>query len=130
MRIKSILGLTLLLAAAAPAFAADSPFLGKWTASAVTAGGEISETLTVTKTAEGYAVDGKPVVAPPPGSPQATPGTDIVLEGNNFSYKRSIDFGGQAVVITYTGVINGDTFTGEAEIGGMKIPYNGVRIKD
>jgi len=128
MRIKPMLALALLLAAA-PAFAADSPFLGKWTASAVTPGGEVSETLEVTKTADGYAVTAK-LVAPAPGQPEAGPGTDIVLDGDKFSYKRSVDIGGNKVDITYTGVVSGDTFTGNVEIAGMgQIPYKGVRIK-
>ena len=33
-------------------------------------------------------------------------------------------------MITYSGVVSGDTFTGEIDLGGLgKVPYNGVRIK-
>jgi hypothetical protein len=37
---------------------------------------------------------------------------------------------GGTIVITYTGVVSGDTFAGTAEIGGMgKLAYTGVRVK-
>jgi len=32
-------------------------------------------------------------------------------------------------VLTYTGVVSGDKFTGTAEVGGFQVPYNGVRAK-
>ena len=131
MRIFRTLVVTLALATAAPAFCADSPFVGKWTASAVTPGGDVSETVTCVKTADGYSITARLVVPGPPGSPEAGPGTDIKLEGNTFSYKRSVDLGGNALVITYSGVITGDTFTGEVDMGGMaKVPYKGVRVKE
>jgi hypothetical protein len=49
---------------------------------------------------------------------------DIVLSGDNFSYKRKIG----ELVITYTGVVAGNTFTGTVDIGGYKLPYTGVRV--
>ena len=36
---------------------------------------------------------------------------------------------GGTLVITYTGVVSGDTFTGTADMGFAKVPYTGVRIK-
>jgi hypothetical protein len=56
----------------------------------VTLGGNVSETLTVTKTAAGYAIKAELVVPPPEGTPQAGPGADIVLDGDKFSYKRTM----------------------------------------
>src|SRR5262249_46520083 len=61
---------------AAPAF--GQSFVGTWTATATTPGGEVSEALTVVKTAGGYAVTAKPIGAAE-GSPTAGPGTDVVL---------------------------------------------------
>jgi hypothetical protein len=107
---------------AAPAF--GQSFVGEWTATATTGGGEIAETITVVKTADGYAITAKLVV--PTGGPEAGPGEEIVLDGDNFSYKRRIG----DLVFIYTGVVSGDTFTGTAEIAGFKVPYNGVRNKD
>jgi hypothetical protein len=49
-----------------------------------------------------------------------------VLDGDRFSYKRTV---GDMLVITYTGVVTGDTFKGTVSIGGFETPYNEVRRK-
>jgi hypothetical protein len=122
IRITAALGIVFAATFAAPAF--GQSFVGEWTATATTGGGEIAETITVVKTADGYAITAKLVV--PTGGPEAGPGEEIVLDGDNFSYKRRIG----DLVFIYTGVVSGDTFTGTAEIAGFKVPYNGVRNKD
>jgi hypothetical protein len=111
---------------AAPAF--GQSFVGTWTATATTPGGEVSETLSVVKTGDGYAVTTKPIGVPE-DTPTAGPGTDVVLEGNRFSYKRTIATPGGDLVLTYSGVVSGDKFTGTAEVSGFQVPYNGVRTK-
>ena len=111
---------------AAPAF--GQSFVGTWTATATTPGGEVSETLSVVKTADGYAVTAK-LVGVAEGTPTAGPCTDIVLEGDRFSYKRTITTPDGDVVLTYSGVVSGDKFTGTAEVGEFQVPYNGVRTK-
>jgi hypothetical protein len=129
MRIPAASGFVLLVALVTPNRADPAQalsFLGEWTATAATPAGDVSETLTVMKTDKGYAITAKPVVANPEGTPEAGPGTDIVLDGDKFSYKRSV---GDTLVITYAGVVSGDTFTGMAELGGFKVPYTGVRVK-
>jgi len=125
---KARLALVLLATVfAAPAF--GQSFVGEWTATATTPGGEVSETLSVVKTAGGgYAVTAK-LVGVAEGTPTAGPGTDIVLEGDRFSYKRTISTPDGDVVLTYAGVVSGDKFTGTAEVGGFQVPYNGVRTK-
>ena len=97
----------------------------RWTASADTPGGKVSETLKVVKVGDSVTITAK-LVGVPEGTPTGGPATDIVLDGDRFSYKRSV---GGDLVITYTGVVSGDTFTGEGAIGGIKVPYNGVRTK-
>ena len=90
----------------------------------------MSETLTVVKTDDGYAITAELVGPVPEGTPQAGPGTDIVLDGDRFSYKRTVTTPGGALVITYTGVVSGNTFTGTVDLGGFaQAPYTGVRIK-
>ena len=121
-----IVGLALLAAFSSPA--AAQSFLGTWTATATTLGGDVSETLTVVRTADGYAITAKPVV-PPEGTPEAAPGTQIAIDGDNFSYARTLSFPGGEIVIAYKGVVAGDRFTGTAELGGTTVPYNGVRIR-
>ncbi len=130
MRISSaVLGLALIAGFVSPVFAADSPFLGKWTATAAAPTGNASEIVTVVKTASGYAITAK-LVEPAPGQPEAGPGKDIVLEGNNFTYKRTVAIGTSELMITYSGVVSGDTFTGVIELASVKIPFTGVRIKE
>ena len=111
---------------AAPAF--GQSFVGEWTATATTPGGEVSEALSVVKTASGYAVTAK-LIGAAEGSPTAGPGTDVVLDGDRFSYKRTIATPDGDVVLTYSGIVSGDKFTGTAEVGGFQVPYNGVRSK-
>ena len=132
MRMSAASGLALLLAFGAAVFAAPAQrpsFLGEWTATAATLGGDVSETLSVTKTEKGYSITAKPAVPAPEGVPEAGPGTDIVLDGDTFSYKRSIVTPDMTIVITYEGAVSGDRFTGTAELAGFKVPYTGVRIK-
>jgi hypothetical protein len=121
------------LALLAPVFVTEAraqSFLGEWTATAETPGGGVSETVTAVKTDKGYAITVKLVEAPPEGTPEAGPGTDIVLDGDKFSYKRSIPTPNGTLVITYAGVVSGDTFTGTVDLGGFaQAPYTGVRIK-
>jgi hypothetical protein len=120
--------LVLVASVAAPAY--GQSFLGHWTATAVTPGGNVSETLTVVKTADGYEIKAELVGPVPEGSPKAGPGTDIVLDGNKFSYKRTVTTPDYQLVITYSGTVSGDTFTGTVNLGGFaEAPYNGVRIK-
>jgi hypothetical protein len=128
MRIAAALMLVLVAAFAAPAF--GQSFVGEWTATAVTPGGNVSETLTVVKTADGYTIKAKLVGPVPEGTPEAGPGTDIVLDGDKFSYKRTLNTPDGSLVITYTGTVSGDTFTGTVNLGGFaEAPYTGERIK-
>jgi hypothetical protein len=127
IRITATLGFVLITTFAAPAF--GQSFVGEWTATATTPGGDVAETISVVKTADGYVITAK-LVGAPEGAPEAGPGTDIVLDGDNFSYKRTLGIPGGELVFTYTGVVSGDTFTGKASTSFGDVPYNGVRIKD
>ena len=124
--VSSVLVLALTLAT--PAFAQS--FVGRWTATAKTPGGDSSEVLTVTKVGKGYSITGRPVVPAPPGAPTASDGLDIVIDGDHFSYKRTLTIGGGVIVLIYSGVVAGDSFSGTAELNGVKIPYVGVRIRN
>ena len=130
MRYTVVSGLALVVALATPVF--GQSFLGRWTATAKTPGGDVSETLTVVKTDDGYTITAKLVeVVLPEGVPEAGPGTDIVLDGDKFSYKRTVTMPEGTLEITYTGVVSRDTFTGTVDLGGFaQAPYNGVRITD
>lgn|SRR5678815_2699571 len=129
MRIAAAFLLVLAASFAAPAF--GQSFLGEWIATAHTpAGADVSETITAVKTDKGYEIKVKLVVPPPAGIPEAGPGTNIVLDGNKFSYERKITTPEGELLITYTGTVSGDTFTGTVNLGGLaEAPYTGVRIK-
>lgn len=126
MRIVSLAAMLALVAV--PATAAAQSFVGRWTATAQAPDGPVSEEITAQRTGEGYTITGKLITEVPPGSPEGGPGYDIVLEGDSFTYKRKVtvpEIG--EIVITYSGTVSGDAFTGTADIGGFTLPYNGVR---
>jgi len=125
MRITAVLAFVAFAGLAAPAF--GQSFVGTWTASADSPGGKVVETVTVVKTPAGYTITAK-VVGAPEDMPQAGPGTDIVINGDSFSYKRTLSTPQGDLVITYAGVVSGDMFTATAAIGEFKVPYNGVRV--
>ena len=132
MKITAVSAFVLLVALLAPirAVLAEGPsFLGEWTATATTPAGDVSETLFVVNTDSGYAITAKPALSAPEGSPEVGSGTDIVLDGDKFSYKRSIITPEGTLVIAYAGVVSGDTFKGSAALGGFEVPYTGVRVK-
>lgn len=127
MRIAAVLAFVFLAGLTAPAF--GQSFVGEWTATAKAPTGDASETVTVVKVGDGFAITAK-LIGAPEGAPEAGPGTDIVLDGDHFSYKRTLDLGGGQLVITYAGVVSGDTFIGTVQLGDLgTIPYVGVRIK-
>jgi hypothetical protein len=121
MRITVALAFVLVTGFATPAF--SQSFVGTWTATADSPAGKVSETITCVKTNDGYAITAK-LIGVPEGTPEAGPGTDIVLNGDAFSYKRSAG----DLVFTYSGVVSGNTFTATAAVGEFKVPYNGVRV--
>jgi hypothetical protein len=108
--------------------ASAQSFVGEWRATAETPGGQISEALSVKKTADGYSITATPVTELPPGQPNAGPGVEIELEGDSFSYKRVVSTAQADLEIVYSGVVSGDRFTGKADIGGFAVPYNGERV--
>jgi hypothetical protein len=117
----------LILAAAISTPALAQSFVGDWTATAhVPNAGDTSETVHVVKTGDGYAVSAKLINASA-GTPEAGPGSDIVIDGDRFSYHRSVTVPNGSIDIKYSGVVSGDTFTGQVELMGGKIPYTGVR---
>lgn len=120
-------GLILVAMLASPALALDHPFVGEWTATATTPGGDVHETISVVETDDGYAITAR-LVGVAEDMPQAGPGTDIVLDGDSFSYKRTLTTPDGGLEITYTGIVSGDTFTGTVDMGFAQAPYNGVRV--
>ena len=127
MRGFAAAGLAIIAAFATPAF--GQSFLGDWTATAHSPAGDFAETLKVSKAGDGYAVRAKLSQALPAGTPEAGPGENVVLDGDHFSYTRTVTTDGGSLKITYSGTVAGDSFDGKVEIGGAGVPYTGVRIK-
>jgi hypothetical protein len=127
MRITAVLTFIVVAGLASPAFAQS--FVGTWTASADSPAGKVSETVKCVKTKDGFAITAK-LVGAPEDTPQAGPGMEIVVNGDSFSYKRTLSTPQGDLVITYSGTVSGNTFAGMAQIGDFKVPYNGVRVTD
>jgi len=121
------LGLVLAAGLGAPALAQS--FAGDWKATAHAGAVEASETVHVVKTVDGYTVTAK-LIDPQPGAIEAGPGTDIVVDGDKFSYQRTVTTPQGSIPITYEGVVSGDTFTGDVKMMGATVPYTGVRIQN
>jgi hypothetical protein len=122
-RSGSMLAFLLLTTLSFPAFAES--FVGEWIATAEVPGGGVSEALIVQKSESGYSVAVK-LLDSMPGIPEASPGLDIKIDGDRFSYTRTIG----ELKIVYAGVVSGDTFAGTVSMGGTEIPYTGVRRTD
>lgn len=121
--------LSLFVAAAVVATpAAAQSFVGEWRATAQAPDGQISEKLTVARTADGYAITSSEVQPPSPTGTEAGPGVDIVIEGDTFAFKRLVKTPQGDLEIVYKGTVTGDAFTGTGEVMGFSVPYNGVRI--
>jgi hypothetical protein len=116
---------------AAPALAQSSPVVGTWATEAVTDFGTFRADLTVAQTGDAYTA--QMVDAPqtgPDGQPapaMASSISDVKVDGAAFSFKRTIDFQGQALVLNYAGTVEGDTLTASANSDFGAIPVKGTR---
>ena len=110
-----------------PAYAQGSPVLGSWDTEAVTDFGTFKATLTVTEVNGAYAIEMTDVPAegaPPPGASSIS---EIAVNGAAFSFKRTIDFQGQPIVLNYSGKVDGDALTATASSDFGAIPVKGTR---
>lgn len=116
---------------AAPAFAAGSPAVGAWDIVAETQMGKFESTMTVAEAGGAYtvAIEDKPATGPD-GSPMpamASTISEVKVEGNAFSFKRTIDFQGQAIALSYAGTVDGDKLTATANSDFGPTPITGTR---
>jgi opacity protein-like surface antigen len=101
---------------AAPAFAADID--GKWTGSIDGPGGPIQ--LVYDFMADGATLS---------GSTTGPDGMEIKIangkiDGNNISFTLNLDFGGQAMSMAVTGVLNGSDLKLTMDFGGMPLEFS------
>src|SRR5690606_5347728 len=116
---------------AAPALAQDSPAVGSWATEAVTDFGTFKATLTIAQSGDGYTVE---MVDAPQAGPDGQPApamastiSDVSVEGDKSSLKRTIDVQGQAMVLNHAGTVEGDTLTATANSDFGSIPVKGTR---
>jgi len=96
---------TILLALSLTAMAADVS--GKWTFEQAGRGGGAAVTVTLTLKAAGSTLTGN-VSRPGPNGNMDTPISDGKVDGNNVSFKTSVEMGGQTRVTEYSGTMAGD----------------------
>src|SRR5690606_22072304 len=115
----------------APALAADSPVVGTWATVAETQMGNFESTLTVAEEGGAYTVEmaDAPMTGPDGSAAPAMASTisDVKVDGASFSFKRTIDFQGQGMVLSYSGTVDGDTLTAEANSDFGAVPVKGTR---
>ena len=112
---------------AAPAYAQSSPVLGSWDTEAVTDFGTFKATLTVTEANGAYAIEMKDVPGEGAPPPAASTISDVTVNGANFSFKRTIDFQGQPMLLNYTGTVDGNALTATANSDFGSVPVKGTR---
>ena len=83
----------------------------------------------MTRAGDGYAVKAKMAQPLPEGTPEAGPGTNIKLDGDHFSYTRTVTTPGGSLNVDYSGTVSGDSFAGKVVLGGGEYPYTGVRVR-
>lgn len=116
---------------AAPANAQSSPAVGSWDTESVTDFGTFKATLIIAESGGAYSVQ---MVDAPQAGPDGQPApamastiSDVAVNGTNFSFKRTIDFQGQPIVLNYTGTVDGNALTATANSDFGAIPVKGTR---
>lgn len=116
---------------AAPALASDSPVAGKWAIEAKTDFGTFKSDWTVAEADGAWTLDMKdqPMEGGPGGGGEPPESTisDVKVEGNQLTFNRALDMGGQSMSFSYTATVEGDTLTGTANSDFGAIPITGTR---
>ena len=116
------------LAFAAPAMAEGSPVAGTWVVEAKTDFGNFKSSWTVAEADGAYTLD----MADAPmdgfdGPPPKSTITDVKVDGDTLTFKRELDMGQGAMVLTYSAKVEGNTMTGSANSDFGPIPITGTR---
>ena len=117
---------------AAPAMAQDSAVVGTWDTEAVTDFGTFASTMIVAEGDDGYTIEMIDVApeagaAAPPESESAI--SDVVVDGDNFSFKRSMTTPQGAMDLSYTGAVEGDALTASIASDFGAIAVTGTRAE-
>jgi hypothetical protein len=128
---RIIIGSAILAAAlfGAPALA-QSAALGDWATVIETPQGTFNVGMSISEADGGYAVAFDET--PPPGTPADAPPmestvSDVVVDGNAFSFKRMLTTPQGPIELTYEGMVDGDSLTGTATSSFGAVPIAGTR---
>jgi hypothetical protein len=127
MRVMLLIAAVGGLALAAPALAQVE---GEWAAAAETPQGAFEFGLTVAAADGGHTV--AIADAPPPGAPAGAPAmestiSDVVVDGDKLTFKRSITTPQGPMELNYELTASGDTLSGTANSSFGAIPITGTR---
>jgi hypothetical protein len=121
-----------------PASAQSSPVIGSWETVADTPIGKLSSRVTFAKSGDAYTVNIKDApIAPPEGAPPGAAAgpppeskiSDVVVSGNDFSFKRSLTTDQGPMVLTYAGKVDGNKLTAQATSDFGDVPITGSRAQ-
>jgi hypothetical protein len=121
-----------------PASAQSSPVIGSWETVADTPIGKLSSRVTFAKSGDAYTVNIKDApIAPPEGAPAGAAAapppeskiSDVVVSGNDFSFKRSLTTDQGPMVLTYAGKVDGNKLTAQATSDFGDVPITGSRAQ-
>jgi opacity protein-like surface antigen len=115
---------------ATPAMAADSPAAGEWAVEAKTDFGTFKSDWTVAEADGSWTldmVDAPMEGGPGGGAPPESTISNLEVDGGNMTFDRSLDMGGQAMKMSYTVTVEGDTLTGTVKSDFGDIPISGTR---
>jgi len=104
---KLLFVLTILLVVTFGAMAAD--ISGKWTAEQAAQGNRPARVTTFTFKVDGSKLTGSMSRPGRGGDPTVSEISDGKVDGNNVTFSVKMNMGGQEMVSTYKGTINGDT---------------------
>lgn len=110
----------------AGALAQSSPVIGAWTIAADTPQGRFETTLTFSQAGGAY-VANLAAVAIPEFAPAEDVITDVVIDGDSFSFTRTITTPQGPLQIHYSGTVEGDSLAGEASSAGGAAAITGTR---
>jgi hypothetical protein len=103
-----------LILVSAPAYAASSA-TGSWDVVVTAVQGVFPSTVTFEETDEGYAITVDDAALGPREA------SDVTVDGDSFSFTRTLDFGRGPEAYVYSGTVEGDAMTGavDSSIGAM-----------
>lgn len=113
--------------AAAPAYAQASPVAGSWEIAMETPVGERRSTMTIAPADASYTVS---FVDPPADGGGAVPQgtiTEVKVDGNAFSFKRSLTIEQGPIELRYSGTVDGNALTGSVDTDFGAFAIKGTR---